>query len=664
MSTRAPRAERITRWLRDARLLGAGAALRLVYEASKRTGLHSVVFRARTPTSGSVDFRDPLRLGPGKGRPIAGAAGTSLRVFGRSYRPAEIANDWHQAFDAPASWPRSPWWEIDIRSAKRVGDVKWCWEANRPANLVRCFRHDVLNSEVGNGEAVRLLETWLEQNPPEHGVNWYSNLEVALRVVGWLELLAVAGDEIPEPLKDHLVAVLYHAGHHLERDLPYTLSTMRNNHLLGDALGLAAVGLSFPSDRAARRWRFLGRRLFEYQARRQFAPDGSSIEDSLSYHRFALEMLEMGVLIGLRSPPIVTRMVEASRFLIRLGVLDGPVPQYGDWDEGRVLTSNTDPLDVSGTALLGLALAGTGARPEWRADYDECAWYAQTGTPTEGDTSITDGSSIGGGIARAQRGNFVAWLKAGGGKSHGHADYTSLTLRHGSRWVIGDPGTGTYNGPIEQRNYFRCSIAHSVTRVNDLDQREPHRVFRWVYAPSGWVGSPVALADGVIMWGLHDAYTRLEPSRRVARAVLLQEAKVTTIDWVEGDDRATYAMSIPLGPDAEWEAGSVRLPDGVTLELDLPEEPTASHGQTAPFDGWWSATYGSIHPATRLEIRGRLGRPIVWSIREPSAARSTSIDGDTVTVGETRITVTWEISGATLTVDDGGRETVTPLHHR
>jgi hypothetical protein len=100
------------------------------------------------------------------------------------------------------------------------------------------------------------------------------------------------------------------------------------------------------------------------------------------------------------------------------------------------------------------------------------------------------------------------------------------------------------------------------------------------------------------------------------------------------------------------------------LELDLPEKPTAIRGQRAPFDGWWSDTYGSIRPATRLEIRGRLGQPIVWSIRAPAAARSTSIDGQTVTVGDTRITLTWDGSGAVLTVDDRGRETVTPLRHR
>jgi hypothetical protein len=55
---------------------------------------------------------------------------------------------------------------------------------------------------------------------------------------------------------------------------------MRNNHLLGDALGLIVLARLFPHLRAAHRWNRLGERIFAAQLRRQMRPDGSMIEDS------------------------------------------------------------------------------------------------------------------------------------------------------------------------------------------------------------------------------------------------------------------------------------------------------------------------------------------------------------------------------------------------
>jgi len=587
----------------------------------------------------------------------------TARVFHRAFDPDALSGDWHQVIDGPGSWPVRPWWEIDIRSPERLGDIKWCWEANRPANLLRLLRAEITSGSP-RLESASYVKSWFEQNPPEHGVNWYSNLEVALRAIGWLEVLALDRSNLGQPLRRELISALYQAGHHLERDLPYTLSTMRNNHLLGDALGLLAIGRSFPGDRAARRWNRVGQRLFEYQVKRQFADGGSSVEDSLSYHRFALEMLEAATLIGTRSTAVVDKMAAASRFLVLLGVLDGPVPQYGDWDEGRVLASSGDPLDLSGSALLGLSLAGAGARAEWRTGFDECAWYAPQGEPATFAPAVVDGSSVGDHIARAAIGPLVAWLKSGGGPSHGHADYTSVSLRRGDDWIIGDPGTGTYNGPIEQRDYFRCSIAHSVVRVNGLDQREPHRVFRWVYSPNGWVGNPVAIHGGVVMWGAHDAYTRLRPGRRVARAVLLRAEAMTVVDWIEGGDDGWYALSIPLGPDVTWDAGVARLPSGVEFLVDLPAEPEETRGQSDEFDGWWSDTYGSMRPSTRLEVKGPLGAPIVWSVRSGEAECVTPVDGCAVQAGDTRVALDWTRAGAALSVSDHGRETVAVLRQR
>ena len=147
-----------------------------------------------------------------------------------------------------------------------------------------------------------------------------------------------------------------------------------------------------------------------------------------------------------RSPRFSEAMVAAAQFLCRLGVLDGPVPQYGDWDEGRVLTSTSDAHDLAGSVVAALGLAGSGATAEQRSRYDEAAWYTREGTPVEAESAETIGRDIGGGIARIASSDTVAWLKMGSGPSHGHADLSSVSVGRNGRIVLGDPGTGTYNG--------------------------------------------------------------------------------------------------------------------------------------------------------------------------------------------------------------------------
>ena len=81
-------------------------------------------------------------------------------------------------------------------------------------------------------------------------------------------------------------------------------------------------------------------------------PDGSMIEDSLSYHRFVLEMLIVRSLLRGHTKLEREALLGAAQFLCRMGALDGRVPMYGDWDEGRALVSSGDPADVAGSVQL------------------------------------------------------------------------------------------------------------------------------------------------------------------------------------------------------------------------------------------------------------------------------------------------------------------------
>lgn len=645
----------------DVRALGPAFVVRALYEGGKRFGLLGVLLRMLR-VIGRVQDRDDPHLDPRVA--VVGAHGQEpvryrqeVEVFGRQVVWSS-STDWHWTVEKSESWPKVHWWRIDLRSDRRLADVKWSWEVGRHAHLVTLARTARTSEEAAKALELQ-LQSWLQENAPEIGVHWYSNLEIALRAVAWVQILDLAGDRLPATIRREMISHLRHAGRHLLVELPYTVSSMRNNHLLGDALGMMAIAEASGPAAEGRVLRCVGNRMFSSQLRRQVREDGSMIEDSISYHRFSLEMLAVRAALRGSREEVKDALRRAGQFMFRLGVGDGPLPQYGDWDEGRVLAVSTDRCELLGSARLALALAGTGAPEEWHEAHEEVAWHAPVGEPVAPAPAERDGRDVGGGIGRAQRGSFTAWLKAGSQRSHGHADLCSTPILFDGEWLVGDPGTGTYNGPIEQRNYFRCSIAHNVLRVDGLDQLEPHRAFRWHHTARGVVGPPLQVGDATVMWGVHDAYRRLEPSRRVARAVFVSDQLVVVADWVEGPT-TSYAMSFPLHPSVEWDDGALVLASGRRVGLELPSEPSRRAGQDAPYDGWWSRTYGHAEPATRLEITGTTERAVVWALRADSKV-ALAAEGTRLLIGDDSFEVQWRNAGATLTHtrSDGRQVTAT-----
>lgn len=609
---------------RDVRALGIGAPLRAGYEASKRFGGHAFVFRHLVPTS--AEF--PQARSPFENRDVPNAVrdGTlaaadriatgTIDLFGRELRLGETP-EWHAVIHTEGMWPVVNWWKIDLRSDERIGDVKWAWELGRHRHLVILARAAHLDaSNVRYVEILnRHLDSWMHANPPEIGVHWYSNLEISLRALTWMQILALVGDRLDPEIQAEMWRHLYHSGRHLTADLPYTVSTMRNNHLLGDALGLIALGKAF-GGRSGDRWVSIGDRIFNRQLARHMRADGSMIEDSVSYHRFVLEMLSMRVILGEASDGVHESMRNAAQFLARLGVLEGLVPQYGDWDEGRLFAMSENPADLAGSVCLALALAGDGAPEEWRVVHDEVAWFVGEGTAVLPESAETDGNDLGAGIGRVAVGPFTVWLKGGSGPSHGHADLSSVAIAHNGRWLIGDPGTGTYNGPLEERNYFRSSRSHDVLRVAGEDQLVPHRAFRWVHQAGGTIGDPIRFGGTIVMWAVHDAYTRLVPPRRVVRVVKVSPTEIEVIDYLEGPQVAVN-LALPLHPQASWdEATSTIELGGEGLVLEPPSsDVTATSGREDPYAGWWSDTYGTAAAATVIDVRCDSGDPIEWVVR-------------------------------------------------
>jgi hypothetical protein len=282
------------------------------------------------------------------------------------------------------------------------------------------------------------------------------------------------------------------------------------------------------------------------------------------------------------------------------------VPQFGDWDEGRVLADSAAAGSVAGSTWLGLALSGeTPPASAWE-QYDELAWYAAPrGSGVEATPEIAT-ISVSGGFTRVRQGPWHVWFKSGSGPSHQHADVSAVYVRRDDDWLICDPGTGTYNGPLEVRNGFRTSNAHPVWHPAGVDQMDPHRAFRWLRTVHGYHAAPVQTDGAVVLFAWHDAFEIEAFQTRVARAVVITKGGVLVRDFIEN-----------LTTPGLWEITVPLPPGGDPAQLFGLSAAVITKGQPEPFLGWHSATYGEWQPSQWLRLAASASDLPAWGAGEP-----------------------------------------------
>ncbi|GAJ15349.1 unnamed protein product, partial [marine sediment metagenome] len=95
--------------------------------------------------------------------------------------------DWHIDFKSGYRWNPKRYYE-DIRYGHKLGvDVKVPWELSRFQHLITLGEAYFLSrDEKYVKEFVNEITDWIENNPPEFGVNWNCTMDVAIRVCNWL----------------------------------------------------------------------------------------------------------------------------------------------------------------------------------------------------------------------------------------------------------------------------------------------------------------------------------------------------------------------------------------------------------------------------------------------------------------------------------------------
>ena len=546
--------------------------------------------------------------------------------------------DWNRDHDSGRPGPRRLSQTIDYRDFTVTGDAKMVWEPNRHHHLVvlgRAYR--AFGDPVYAAEAIRQIASWIDDNPFGCGMNWRSPLELGIRIINWvwaLDLVRAHGDR-PRGFDDRVRETVWR--HLREVAGRYSRGSSANNHLIGEAAGVFVGSAWFPDLPGAGGWKEESREILSREILRQTYADGCTREQALGYHLFVLQFFLVAGIVGKRigmdfPPPYWERVGKMLEFAGALSE-GGPLPLFGDCDEGYVLDLAGGGNDVHELLAIGARLFPGAGFPPGAAGSGEAAWWLLgPGAPDRRDGFLPPRANVRlrsrsfpeSGFYLLQSGSLegedrvsvlfdCAELGYGSIAAHGHADALSFTLRVGGRDVFVDPGTFDYFAYPEWRTYFRTTAAHNTLEIDGKDQSVMLGPFLWGCRAHSRCIRFEAEGEGGIVAGEHDGYARLPAPARHSRTIGMdaESGVIDVIDEIESDGAHDIRIFFHAAEDcavAMEGASTIRIGVGtsvVLLDVDPALTVTLLSGSEAPISGWVSRGYHRKSPSTTIVARGR-----------------------------------------------------------
>lgn len=557
--------------------------------------------------------------------------------------------DWHLDLSSQRRFPMSFAHKINIRSDE-FGSAKHVWEVNRLLFLTRIA---VMYKESQDKDLLDLfvyhVTSWKNENPYLLGVNWYSNIEVNIRLINWAycwklldaENLQKNDSAFAQFVRDVWMPLIFDHGDYSFKHP--SLYSSANNHLISEYAGLfiTACCWEIPNREARLQYAQAG---LEREILLQNSPDGVNREEAAEYIQFIDDFFLLAAVAGDQtghpfSEQYCGRLHQMANYLNAMLDVNYNYPMYGDGDDGfllrpdagghfnnfrSLLTSfatffndaNLKRLDATWDEKNQLIFGDRGRKAfdnlEACGDNpDKNAFFKESGHYIFRKVS-TDSESKEGGNRKETYLHFdAAPLGFLSIAAHGHADALSIILHVDGFPVMVDSGTFTYHTHKEWRKYFMGTISHNTVRVNGMNQATQA-------GPTMWLNhfkSKTLQVEADSVFATHNGYDKIgvTPSRVVAFNRAGEEFMIK--DTLKSDVAFQAELPFHFHPEAEIQevskgvfVVSVAGARKVEITTDRSLDYRIACGEKNPMLGWYSDHFGEKVPCKILyaskECRG------------------------------------------------------------
>jgi uncharacterized heparinase superfamily protein len=473
----------------------------------------------------------------------------------------------------------------------------------------------------------RLAEDWIVNNQRMIGDGWHP-YTLSLRIVNWIQALRGFALELESDIsfQKKLVASLYGQIQMLRSDLEHDV---RGNHLFENIRALIFAGLSFEG-KEPREWLKTGLALLQTELAEQVLSDGGHFERTPTYHFVVLRgCVELGLWlrrnIDLDLPRRFEWLEMAIHRMTDYGEKILPTNSRLPLLKDTALDATPEPIDVLTAAhtFLGNTHSQSLNRPGRLTillfTHSELEQASKSYTALQKKTSGPIAYHL------PDTGYFVLRNDEMGehiivdiGKvcpdylpAHAHADALSYEYSINGAPVVVDSGVYEYEVG-RWRNYFRSTRAHNTVEVGSLDQSEVWGSFRVARrAKVRLLQSEVNASFGLIQ-AEHDGYARLSPCVQHRRTWLWHSGSfLLIVDQLFGKGKTRADNWLHLHPrinvcqNSEPKSHLFNLSSaGICIQTFGDLDTQYMSGLTQPYlQGWYSESFGILHPATALRMR-------------------------------------------------------------
>lgn len=561
-----------------------------------------------------------------------------IHVFGHKLNIWEHI-DWHLDIIFQKRFPLIYSRNINTRT-EAYGIVKSVWEVNRLHFLPPlCMQYLKSSDEKYLNRFVEINQSWIENNPYLLGVNWYSNIEVALRLISWClcwEILDV-NSLIEQNLtfrkfvfENWLPSIYQHCKYTYLHPSKFSSA---NNHLIAEVAGLF-IASSFWHFSESQKWCNHAKEVLEKEIIVQHSANGINKEEASEYIQFITDFFLLSYIVGKNtqnpfSSAYENKLKQIFYYILHLMAINGKLPYYGDDDDGHVCLLN-GKLPISNFQSLlttGAALFNDGYLKSKSAGFDfknQLLLGSQYKTIYE---SLPELDYVPQTKAYEEEGHFL--FKAGDQDkevyihfdaaslgylsiaAHGHADALSFYLWVDGVPFISDMGTYTYHSEPEWRKYFRGTLAHNTLRINLQDQALSAGPSMWRAHYNVDVLEFDSDENFDYIKAFHTGYGKLEVLH--IREVFFDKKllKIEITDHIENKKKIPLTIEQPfhLHPNIKidelgstiYRLYSLELPEReVLISLDSVLQPAIKSGDKDPIVGWYSPSFLKKIPTRTL----------------------------------------------------------------
>jgi hypothetical protein len=452
--------------------------------------------------------------------------------------------DFHKDIFSGKNFPITFSKTIDIRSDK-FGSAKVVWEINRLQFLIPLvLKYKISGSSIYLEQFVSILKSWDQQNPYLKGVNWYSNIEINIRLINWYWCwLLLQGDPLWEENEEYIgfrkkiwLPLIYKHCCFSYRNPSYYSSA--NNHLVAEYAGLfiASTLWKFPE---SEKWLRESRKGLEREIQRQHSENGINKEEAAEYIQFITDFFLLAFIAGRHcsiafSTEFEKKLETICTYINNFLDCNNNFPKYGDEDDGRVIVPDGNIHANNFISILNTATFLFN-RPDFKRQGS--AWDVKSTLLTahiKNAKEIWSGydfHAISKSIFYAQEGHFIFRTQPVQGReiyahfdaaqlgylsiaAHGHADALSLLLHIDGYPFLVDPGTYTYHTHKIWRKYFVSTLAHNTITVNGYDQATLAGPTLWVNHYDVTVHNASTSVTSDLAEASHNGYKKLGVSHK------------------------------------------------------------------------------------------------------------------------------------------------------